>query len=158
MFDWILLDNYRQKLLFIGALIAFFAAIWHWLCIFGGPSWFEFARAPQIIVQSAQQGTWLAPLGAIVVGGVMFACTLFAFASLGIIAQLPLCKTALITISLLCLVRGLMIVPVWLFELGVVDVFSVVASVVWFFVGVCYFCGAYESFQQKNEIGECKLN
>ena len=66
--------NVQSTLLISAGVIASCAAIWHLVCIIGGPTWFAFARAPQPIIESAQQGTLLAPLGTIVVASLMFMC------------------------------------------------------------------------------------
>jgi hypothetical protein len=88
----------QSKLLMSAGVIAAASTIWHLLCIVGGPSWFAFARAPQQIIDSAQQGTLLAPLGTIVVAALMFACTVFSFSAAGLIRKVPLLKSALMTI------------------------------------------------------------
>ncbi len=143
--------NYRQQLLAIGAVLAALAAIWHLLCILGGPSWFEFARAPKEIVESARLGTWLAPVGTVVVAGLMFTCSLYAASVLGIIRKMPLEKSAVATIALLCLSRGVVVIPFWLSNAAIIDTFTIVSSTVWFFVGICFAVGLYESFKNKIE-------
>ncbi len=144
--------NYRKKLLAFGALIAALAALWHLLCILGGPSWYRFARAPREIIESAELGTWLAPLGTILVAGLMFTCSLYAASVLGVIKKLPLEKTAVATIALLCLLRGVVVIPLWLSNTAIIDAFMIVSSAVWFFVGVCFAVGLRESFQEKHEM------
>jgi len=135
--------NISSKLLVSAGAIAFAAAIWHLLCILGGPSWFAFARAPQQIIDSAQQGTLLAPIGTIAVASLMFACSFYAFSATGLIRKMPLLKPALITISLLCTIRGLIVIPVLLAAKSW-DVWEMVASSVWFYVGVCFILGTKE--------------
>ncbi|WDD99967.1 hypothetical protein [Thalassomonas actiniarum] len=133
----------KSKLLISGGVIAFAAAIWHLLCIWGGPAWFAFARAPEQIIESARQGTLLAPVGTLVVAGLMFACTLFAFSATGLIRKLPLLTPALITIALLCTVRGIIAVPFFLTP-GGFDLWEVIASSVWLYVGICFIAGSVE--------------
>ena len=133
----------KSKLLISGGVVASAAAIWHLLCIWGGPSWFAFARAPKQLIESAQQGTLLAPVGTVIVAGLMFACTVFAFSAVGLIRQVPLVKPALITIALLCTVRGLIAIPTFVTAAGV-DIWQIVASTVWFYVGVCFIAGSIE--------------
>ncbi len=133
----------KSKLLISGGVIASAAAIWHLLCIWGGPSWFAFARAPKQIIDSAQQGTLLAPVGTVIVAGLMFACTVFAFSAVGLIRKVPLVKPALITIALLCAVRGLIGIPTFVTAAGV-DIWQIVASTVWLYVGVCFTAGSIE--------------
>ena len=79
----------KSKLLISGGVIASAAAIWHLLCIWGGPSWFAFARAPKQLIDSAQQGTLLAPVGTVIVAVLMFACTL-AFVLLLVVLNIVL--------------------------------------------------------------------
>jgi hypothetical protein len=135
-----------SKLLISAGVIASASAIWHLLCIFGGPSWFAFARAPQQIIDSAQQGTLLAPLGTVVVAGLMFTCTMFAFSAVGLIRQLPLTKPALVTIAVLCTLRGLIAIPTFTNAMGL-DVWQIVASTVWFYVGLCFIAGSVEQYR-----------
>ncbi len=131
----------KAKLLISAGIIALLAAIWHLLCIFGGASWFTFARAPQAIIDSAHQGTLLAPIGTIIVASLMFSCSIFAFSAVGIIAKVPLLKPALMTIATLCTLRALVALPMIVTTL---DVWEMVASTVWFYVGLCFIIGSIE--------------
>ncbi|ATC86218.1 hypothetical protein PARC_a1623 [Pseudoalteromonas arctica A 37-1-2] len=111
----------------------------------GGPSWFAFARAPQQIIDSSIQGSLLAPIGTITVASLMFACTIFAFSAVGLIRKVPLLKPALITIAMICLLRGLIAVPTFLTSSGL-DTWQIVASTVWFYVGICFAAGSLEQY------------
>ena len=135
-----------SKFLISAGVIAAASAVWHLLCMLGGPSWFAFARAPQQIIESAQQGTLLAPIGTVIVAGLMFACTIFAFSAVGLIRKVPFLKPALITISLLCTLRGLIAIPFLVTTTGL-DVWEVIASSVWFYVGICFIVGSIEQYR-----------
>ena len=126
-----------SKLLISAGVIAAVAAIWHLLCILGGPSWFAFARAPQQVIASAQQGTLLAPLSTLVVAGLMFTCSAFAFSAAGLIRSLPLLKSALITITILCILRALSAIPSLVYA-NDLDLWQLVASSVWLYTGICF--------------------
>ena len=143
----------HSNFLLLGALISTFAAIWHLLCIIGGPSWFEFARAPQEIINSARQGTWLAPVSAVLIATLMFICSLYALSAIHVIRPLPLLKTALIVISSMCLIRGVIIIP-YLIQFGF-DMWEFIAAIVWFFVGVCYLIGAVEKINNIRKESNC---
>ena len=127
----------KSKLLISAGVIASASAIWHLLCIVGGTSWFAFARAPQQIIDSAAQGTLLAPIGTVIVASLMFACTVFSFSAAGLIRKVPLLKSALITIAFLCTLRALIAIPTFVTSSGL-DVWQIVASTVWFYVGICH--------------------
>ena len=136
----------QSKLLISAGVIASASAIWHLLCILGGPSWFVFARAPQQIIESAQQGTMLAPISTVIVASLMFACTLFAFSAVGLIRKVPLLKPALITIATLCILRALIATPTFVTPTGL-DIWQIVASTVWFYVGICFVTGSIEKYK-----------
>tara|TARA_R110000737_G_scaffold55799_1_gene79606 strand:+ start:1308 stop:1763 length:456 start_codon:yes stop_codon:yes gene_type:complete len=144
--EFVLSYSIQSKLLISAGVIASASAIWHLLCILGGPSWFVFARAPQQIITSAQQGTLLAPLGTIFVASLMFACTVFSFSAAGIIRKVPLIKSALITIAILCTMRALLAIPVLVTPTGL-DIWQIIASSVWFYVGVCFSLGTIEQYK-----------
>ena len=135
--------NIREKLLISASLIASAAALWHILCIFGGPSWFAFARAPKIIIESAQQGTVLAPVATLFVSGLMFLCSLFALSSTGLVRRLPLTRTALVVIASLCILRAIIAIP-FMFINGALDLWQAIASFVWFYVGFCFSIGTLD--------------
>ena len=135
----------KSKLLISAGVIASASAIWHLLCIIGGPNWFAFARAPQQIIDSSQQGTLLAPIGTVIVASLMFACTVFAFSAAGLMRKVPLLKTALITISILCITRALIAIPTFINSAGL-DIWQIIASSVWFYVGISFAAGSIEQF------------
>jgi hypothetical protein len=139
--------NYKLKALVVGGVIAGATAIWHLLMIAGGPSWYAFGHAPPYIVESAKQNTFIAPIAAVIIASLMFACTAYSFSGAGLIRKIPLLKSALVTISIICLARALVTVPVFL--QGRMDTWNLVASFGWFFVGVCYLIGAIEQFRRK---------
>lgn len=134
----------KSKFLVTGGLIAALTAVWHLLCIIGGPGWYAFARAPEVVVDSAKQGTLLAPVGATVIASLMFTCTAYSFSGAGLIKTLPLLKSALAAISIICLVRAVVAVPYLLSSK--LDIWELVASSGWFFVGVCFLIGFLDQF------------
>jgi len=135
-----------SKLLISAGVIAAVAAIWHLLCILGGPSWFAFARAPQQVIESAQQGTLLAPLSTLVVAGLMFTCSAFAFSAARLIRSLPLLKSALITITILCILRALSAIPSLVYA-NDLDLWQLVASSVWLYTGICFLAGTAAQYK-----------
>lgn len=136
----------KSKLLIIAGVIAAATAIWHWLCIIGGLSWYAFAHAPPPILESVRQGTLLAPAGAFIIGLLFFSCTMFAFSGAGLTRKIPLLKSALATIALLCLVRGGIGIAHLVLARNL-DRWELVASPVWFFCGICFLLGFVEQYK-----------
>jgi hypothetical protein len=74
----------------------------------------------------------------------MFTCTAYAFSGAGLIKKIPLLKSALVTIVFICLIRALVTVPYLMSSH--LDIWELVASAGWFFVGICFLMGALEQF------------
>lgn len=127
-----------------GGGIAIFGVVIHWISPFLGPDWYSFLRVPHFVIESARQKTWLAPTGMIIIGFLMLIGAVYALAGAGTIPRPPFTRTALITISLICLLRGLVIVPVLIFIPGTFIAFNVIGSLVWFIAGLGFAIGAYQ--------------
>ncbi len=136
----------QSKLVISAGVIASASAIWHLLCIFGELSCFVFVRAPQQVIESAQQGTMLSPISTVFVASLMFACTVFSFSAAGLIRKVPLLKSALITIALLCMLCGLIVISTLATSTGL-DIWQIVASTVLFYVGICFLAGNIEQYK-----------
>ena len=115
---------------------AAFGALIHVAAILGGPAWYVFFRAPAAIVASAQAGTWLAPASALAIALAMGVSSAYAFSAAGFLPRLPLLRLCLATVALVCLLRGIALLPVLILRPSLVDTFAVVSSLVWFVVGV----------------------
>lgn len=125
----------------IATAISFFGALIHWVAPFVGVDWYRFLTSPQWVVESAKAHTWQAPVGAAVVGTLMFMCGLYACSGAGLIKRIPLLRTALCFIALLCIVRGALI---FLFLVKIPErltAFDITASFVWLIAGICFALG-----------------
>jgi hypothetical protein len=127
--------------LILVALIATFTALAHLSCIFLGPSCYKAQLAPSEIIQSAIDGTFLAPVSTVVISALFLLCAVFAVSGAGFIKKLPLLKPVLISISGLCLVRGIVTIPFSFLFPEMVSTFSIVAGFIWFLSGILYLYG-----------------
>lgn len=148
--EFTLKPTLQKKFLIAGGIISGLAASWHLLMIIGGPNWYAFARAPQYIVDSAKDGTFIAPVGAIAIAILMFTCTAYSFSGAGLLGKIPLLKTALTIIAFICLVRGLYISPLF-YSVKMLGIWHLIASAVWFFVGICFLIGAADQFRTDKD-------
>jgi len=125
----------------LAAAISTATAIAHLSCILIGPSCYKAQLAPPQIVQSAIDGTLLAPVATVIISALFLSCAFFAASGAGFIKKLPLLKPALITISVVCILRGLATVPASYLFPEMVSVFSLLAGFTWFTAGVLYLYG-----------------
>ncbi|WP_293931555.1 hypothetical protein [Iodobacter sp.] len=130
----------------IGAGIALFGALIHWVAPLIGPDWYAFLTAPRWVVDSARNGTLEAPLSAVLIGFLMFTCAVYAFSGAGVMKRLPLLRTGLIVISSICLLRGLLLVPLLIRVPELLSAFDIVGSVVWFVAGLGFFVGTIKNW------------
>ncbi len=130
-----------RLLLAIVALIAGFTALAHLSCIVLGPQCYEIQMAPPIIVQSAVDGTWIAPLGTVFAAVLFLMCCAYALAEANWSRSLPLQRLASLTIGILCVIRGILPIQLYLRIPERVDNIALWYAIVWLIAGVCMLIG-----------------
>ena len=125
----------------IAAVIAILTALAHMSCIFLGESCYRSQLAPEVIIQSAVNGTLLAPVVTTFISSLFLVCAIYALSAANVIMKLPLLKTAIYSISILCILRGLATIPLSLTYPEMVTSFSIIAGLTWFISGVLFFLG-----------------
>ncbi len=136
-----MLTNYGKYLLSLTAFVAFATALMHMSCIVLGPECYAWQMAPPQIVESAQEGTLLAPLGTTFVSAIFALWGLYALSAAGVIRRLPLLKLGIYAISALCMLRGILGIQLWLRHPELVATYSFVSNWVWFVTGLLFFLG-----------------
>jgi hypothetical protein len=118
------------------AAIAGLGVLIHLGAIWGGPAWYRYFGAPPFVLRSAQEGTWLAPVGAVCIAAAMGLCGLYALSALGHLRRLPLLRTGLALMAIVCLLRALVLIPLAFSYPGLLNTFEVTAALVWGLAGV----------------------
>ncbi|GGX17078.1 hypothetical protein GCM10011282_23900 [Undibacterium macrobrachii] len=126
---------------YLAGVIAVIGVIIHIAAIFGGPSWYAYFGAPPQIVQSAREGTWLAPVSTMMITALMAICAAFAFSALGLIRRLPLLRTGLAGMAAICLLRSMILWPLMINHPELRNTFEIVAAIVWGLAGVGFVFG-----------------
>ena len=121
--------------------IALFTAVAHMSCIVLGEGCYRAQLAPEAIVNSAIAGTWLAPVGTILVSALFLVCSVYAISAAKIIKPTPMLRLGIFTISGLCVLRGVATLPLAYLYAGKVTYFIIFAGVVWFLSGVLLISG-----------------
>lgn len=130
-----------QGFLLGAASVAIFTAFAHLFCIIFGPKCYKSQLAPEFIVQSAIQGTWLAPFGAILISLIFVICAVYAISKAGFIRRLPLLNVGIYTIAFICVVRGLLTFQLKLRHPELVDLNNLIIGSVWFISGLMFWFG-----------------
>jgi hypothetical protein len=122
-------------------LIAIAGAVIHVGALIAGPPWFVFFNAPPSVVASARAGTWLAPVSALVIAGLMAVCAVYAASAAGLIRRLPLQPLGLAGMAAICLLRALILPPLAINHPELRNAFEVVSAVIWGLAGVGFAVG-----------------
>lgn len=79
----------------------------HISCIYFGPQCFQSQMAPELIINSAETGSWLAPVATIVVSALFLTSAFYALSGARIIRKAPLLILGIYAISCMCIVRSI---------------------------------------------------
>jgi len=127
--------------LILAALIAMGTGIAHLSCIYLGPECYAAQMAPAQIIESAQKGTYLAPLGTLFASAIFTVLGLYALSGAGVIRKLPLLKFSIYSIATLCIIRGLLPLQLWLRHPDKVNDMVFYTGIVWLATGLLYLFG-----------------
>ncbi len=96
-----------NKFLMTAAILTFIAALLHLGCIYFGAPWYRFFGAGEQMALLAEQGSWQPTLITLFITLVLTVWAAYALSAAGVIARLPLIKTALVIITSIYLFRGI---------------------------------------------------
>ena len=104
----------RNPWLIAGGFLSAAAALLHIGVIIGGADWYRYFGAGEQMARMAEAGSPIPALITLGIALVLAVWAAYAFAGAGLVRRLPLMRTALIAITSIYLLRGLMIIPVLL--------------------------------------------
>lgn len=94
-------------LLVIAGALSALAAVMHIGCIYFGASWYRFFGAGEQMALMAEQGSLRPTVITSVIVLILSTWSLYAFSAAGLVSKLPLIRTALIVITAIYLLRGI---------------------------------------------------
>lgn len=115
----------------------------HIAVIFGGGEWYRFFGAGEAMARAAEQGE---TYPAIVTSGIVVVLMIwgaYAFSGAGLIFRLPLLRTALVTITAIYLLRGIVVIPIWAGKPHLMTGFAIWSSAIVFVYGLVYAVGLW---------------
>ncbi|MCD4814691.1 hypothetical protein K8S19_13490 [bacterium] len=127
--------------LLMGGIASILIAVLHIVIIAKGPEWYRLFGAGEQMARMAEQGSWIPGLLTLMIVLVFLIWGLYAFSGAGLIKPLPLLRLGLITIASIYLVRGLVIIPFYLFKPGQIDRLIIWSSAVSLLIGSFYVFG-----------------
>ena len=92
--------------LLAGGISSGMAALLHFGCIVGGPSWYRFFGAGERMVRMAEQGMIRPAAITLCIAGVLAVWAAYALSGAGVIPRLPLLRPILLAITTVYLLRA----------------------------------------------------
>ena len=139
-------DVQRNPWLVAGGALSGAAAMLHLAIIAGGPDWYRFFGAGEGMARMAERGMLKPTLIAVAIAAILAIWAAYAFAGAGLIRRLPLMRTALVAISAVYLLRGLVLAPMLAFRPERVDAFVVWSSLIVLAYGIVYAAGTWRAW------------
>ncbi len=132
-----------------GGWLSAAAAVLHVAVIAGGPDWYRLFGAGEAMAQMAERGSLVPAVLTLGIAAMLAVWAAYAFAGAGIIRRLPLMRTALVAISAIYLVRGLLIVPVLTKQAA--PAFDIWSSLIVLVYGIVYALGTWRAWKQLSQ-------
>ncbi len=136
----------RNPWLVAGGVLSVLAALLHLAVIAGGPDWYRFVGAGEEMARMAEQGSPRPALITVAIAILLAVWAAYAFAGAGRFRRLPLMRTALVAISTIYLLRGLLLVPLLLLRPDRVTAFDAWSSLIVLVYGICYAVGTWHAW------------
>ncbi len=130
-----------NKLLIVGGLLSLIAALLHIAIIIGGGDMYRTFGAGEALAAMDEAGSLYPALLTSGIAFILFMWALYAFSGAGLIRRLPLLKPALVVISVIYLIRGFALIPIWLVHPELLNNFVILSSMVCLGYGFCYALG-----------------
>lgn len=127
--------------LVFGAVLSAVAALLHIGIIINGASWYRFFGAGEQFARAAERGERWQDVITLGIALVLFAWAAYALSGAGVISRLPLLRYALIIITAIYLLRGLVILPMAIFSFDKVTPFWVWSSLICLGFGIVHAIG-----------------
>ena len=135
-----MLENYNTSLV-LGAGLSAIAAVLHVAIVIGGPAWYRFFGAGEQFAAAAANGRWWPAIITLGIACMLGLWAAYALSGAGVIRPLPLLKLALVLITSVYLLRGLVLVPAFLFARSSITPFVFWSSVVCIGYGAFHLLG-----------------
>jgi hypothetical protein len=138
----------RNPWLLAGGIASAAAALAHLACIAGGSAWYRALGAPPQVVHAVERGDWRPVLFTIGIAAGLAIWAFYAFAGAGIVRRLPLLRLALIGITAVYILRGLLFRPEMLGRPDLSAAFALGSAAIVLAMGLVHAVGLWRGWKQ----------
>jgi hypothetical protein len=130
--------------LMVAAALSAIAALLHVAIVFGGAAWYRFFGAGERFARAAERGELWQHALTLGIAAVLAAWAALALSAAGAIGRLPLLGWALVIITSIYLLRGLVLLPMLVLARTTVTPFVVWSSLICLGYGVVHAVGVWQ--------------
>lgn len=141
------MSDYNIPLL-VGAGLSAIAALLHICIIFGGPAWYRFFGAGERMAAGAAAGHLYPALVTLLIACMLGVWAAYALSGAGVLQPLPLLALALPAITAVYLLRGLVVVALFVFDRRRLTAFWVWSSAICLVYGVVHLVGVVQVWER----------
>ncbi len=141
------MSDYNIPLL-VGAGLSAIAALLHICIIFGGPAWYRFFGAGERMAAGAAAGHLYPALVTLLIACMLGVWAAYALSGAGVLQPLPLLALALPAITAVYLLRGLVVVALFMFDRRRLTAFWVWSSAICLVYGVVHLVGVVQVWER----------
>ena len=135
------MPSYENPWLVLAAFLSAMAALLHVAIVFGGAKWYQFFGAGEKFVRAAEQGQVWQHIATLGIAAVLGLWSVYALSGAGVIPRLPFLAWALVIITVIYLLRGLVVVPMLVFARTKVTPFILWSSFICLGFGLVHLAG-----------------
>ena len=141
------MSDYNIPLL-VGAGLSAIAALLHICIIFSGPAWYRFFGAGERMAAGAAAGHLYPALVTLLIACMLGIWAAYALSGAGVLQPLPLLALALPAITAVYLLRGLVVVALFMFDRRRLTAFWVWSSAICLVYGVVHLVGVVQVWER----------
>ncbi|ODU16667.1 MULTISPECIES: hypothetical protein [Variovorax] len=141
------MSDYNIPLL-VGAGLSAIAALLHICIIFSGPAWYRFFGAGERMAAGAAAGHLYPALVTLLIACMLGVWAAYALSGAGVLQPLPLLALALPAITAVYLLRGLVVVALFMFDRRRLTAFWVWSSAICLVYGVVHLVGVVQVWER----------
>lgn len=130
------------------AVLSAIAALLHVAIVIGGPAWYRFFGAGERMASAAAAGQRYPTLVTLAIAAVLAVWAAYALSGAGLLPAMPLLRLALAAITAVYCLRGLAIVPLWIFARAQATPFMVWSSLICLGYGIVHLVGTLQIWPQ----------
>ncbi len=129
-----------------GGVLSLAASLLHLAIIAGGPDWYRFFGAGEQMARMAERGNWRAAAITVGIAAILALWAAYAFSGAQVISRLPLLRTALVAITAIYMMRGLVLLHALVFMPKALTPFLIWSSLIVLVYGIVYAIGTWRAW------------